>query len=163
MGKSVASVILREILGAMEGVDFFFGGSVRFGYDREDSDTDVFVLARSREAINKLAESFLERPGRRYNLESDFAVVRGKYPFTRFRFMILDQPVDFLLAQTKDEAEFVQLKKDHDLVEAFLVSHPDLREFCRFLGSTRRLGKEWITGAYKFRALLDLAKKGAIQ
>jgi hypothetical protein len=117
-------------------IDFFLGGSRRFGYDTPKSDFDFFLRVHSGEAL----QNFLFRQG--------FSRVSNPdYKFSEhWRIAIGDSHLDAIIL---DPREFITLQKEHALVENSIRSFPkNALHFIKVL--TRITG---ISGADIYRAL----------
>lgn len=148
--------VLFEPLG--DEIEFFIGGSRRFGYFHDTSDIDVFVgvpkvFVESPSFLDFLVDG--EKSGINSLLKflgldrSTIHERKGKYhpESSCFKIVIFGFSVDLIVFEGEREA-FHELRNEHILVESYLRQHPVLIEAYRDLP---------VRGALKYRKLLSMA------
>lgn len=101
--------VLLDIVRCHISKEFFLGGSRRFGWDRGDSDFDVFLPP---EAHGPLTDLHLP-----IAMQASY-YVRG---FTHYEAIVLNAPVDLIVAGSLDR--YTQLRDEHDRIEEYLRAH----------------------------------------
>ncbi len=117
--EDLANLIIRRIEKETgEKIESFIGGSRRFGWNRKDSDIDIFLLIPN--SILHLVESILISEGFIRNNDPI-----GKYEsgFTQF----IDPYHISHVNLTDNTYYFMELKKEHEKVEIFLKEKPVLK------------------------------------
>ena len=160
--------VLETITAGLDEVEFFLGGSRRFGYDTKDSDYDVFiylpkVFTPNPEKVLKYLDSgesssiqdFLsllgiedERIRIKINSQN---TARGdiyvKHAF-HYKTSLLSLPVDLIFFSGNKE-RYLEYKEEHQAVENFLKDNSILIDVYKNLQAK---------GGYKYKALLKAMK-----
>ena len=127
-------------------VNYFYGGSQRFGFANEKSDLDVFLFVSSLDTDQDWLIN-----------EFGLEVVENPYPLNRsvgFKTKVFNVKVDFIFIP--GEGDFNDLKKEHLAVEAFLISNLTVG---RLIKTLKKMDSEHtIKGALIYKALLRLAE-----
>ena len=128
----------------MEGLQYFRGGSERFGYATEVSDLDFFVHMERRSLhIRSLIETL--------NLTlAPLRERRERYPAIHLETSAFGIDIDIIVINSR--LDFHALKDEHQRVLSFLEEHPNWREFCKTVKA------EGMTGRSLYRLLVKRMK-----
>jgi len=137
--KALVGIFMRENIT----IEYFLGGSRRFGYDDAKSDVDIFILIPPNKTLLQ-AETILRKE--KFMRTSDY---KGNYELGFIQFQ--DEQKLFHINVTDNPPLFSQLKKDHEEIEKFLSKKYGLVNYIKFLK------KEFdIKGKYIFRLLREM-------
>ena len=159
--------IFEELIKDLEGVEFFVGGSRRFGYNRDQSDHDFFiylpkVITSDPKNVISYIESGLSNSINYFlsllNIDP-IGVTRGKIKngknnnsgyiegAVHVKTTIFGNIIDLTFFEAKEEYLFY--KKDHEKVDEFLKTNPEIIEVYK---------KLQLSGILKYRAILEVIK-----
>jgi hypothetical protein len=127
------------------GINYFMSGSCRFGYSTENSDLDIIVDRAHSSKVEKLVKDF------------DGELVRvGRYASSATEFTIFGNKVH--LQMGLDHSSFVELKAEHERVDALLKRCPYLVDFIRSLKQITQL----VSGTHIYIILKQMAKNEVV-
>lgn len=153
MRTQVSERVKAGFASVLEGVfqdlqlPYFLGGSRRFSYDHEGSDTDYFVLCEDKQFMDNLISGLVEAGFRGSPNDPDYSTTEG------FHFLVsLPGVVHVVILYKKDCYE--RLEEEHKQVEALVAGQPILRQMAR------ALRQQDVKGGDVFRTLLRVASAG---
>jgi hypothetical protein len=118
----------------IQSLDYFMGGSQRFGYNNDDSDIDFFINIKEEgysESISDNLMKFLYNNG--FNQVDN--TNHGAYSFVDRLFIHYQFKIHILII--KNNFYFENLKQDHNRIEIFLNNNPVVREYIKALKETK--------------------------
>ena len=138
------------------GLPYFIGGSRRFGYANPDSDTDFIVLVEELDPDVVIYDPGMHEVVRNLvsGMESVGLVAKSRDPnYSQVEGLHYLFALDGVLhvAILTDKNRFNRLRKEHELVEAWLNAHP------LFAAVARHLKAMGMNGSFIFTLMCHLA------